>query len=171
MNWTLIVTLIALPIALFQAYQARKTFRADHERRKKQATLDAWDAVRTRCAPELALLWETYRSSPTLNEKDAQRLYAAEGERNAVRVALQQYLNSLERVAVGARLGIYDLDVLDEIARGAILGARDRFKAFVLLGRKEHDERLYAAQWWLADELDRRAKPEAPLPRGRIRTS
>ena len=68
-NWILVVAFAAAAIALFQAYQARRSFTADHERRRKQSTLDAWDTIRTRCQAELALLWEAYKDSPTLNEQ------------------------------------------------------------------------------------------------------
>ena len=98
MIWILVVAFAAAAIALFPAYQARRSFTADHARRRKQSTLDAWDTIRTRCQAELALLWEAYKDSPTLNEQDARLLHEAEGHMKQRRVALQHYLNCLERV-------------------------------------------------------------------------
>lgn len=113
-----------------QAEQVKAASLADHDRRKKQATLEAWSAMRESRGADLQNLFTAFRDSPTLDEATA-RAINTDPEKAAIRSCLSRYLAALERMAVGVDLDIYDCGVLMEIAYTAVTGAHDQYRHFI----------------------------------------
>ena len=127
-------------------------------RQKKQATLDAWSKVRDDRRKDRMLLGDKFRGMHL--GSDNARALLTEPERADEKFALESYLNSLERIATGARMGIYDVDVIYQIGRGAICQGYERYSAYVVEARKLDAKSVYANLEWLKGKLEEKHNPE-----------
>ena len=85
----------------------------------------------------------------------------ASGEKRALE-AMQDQLDALEVLSIGARMQIYDINVIHQVARSVILQLWDRSTAYRNdlrdggLDPRPAQKSAYEHSKWLRDEIDRR---------------
>lgn len=105
---TAAVSVISLPLLVVQVHLAARGIAADHLRRKQQATLEYLVVhLRTHFSADLRSFTERFGDAD-LGEDDLARL-GADSEANALVVPL---LGSIEHLAVGVNMGVYDQELL-----------------------------------------------------------
>ena len=104
---SLVLGLTAASIAIWRIQVAVATLKADHERRRKQATIDFMIQLRPVWQESHRLLDERFGSGPLAE----QALDEIKSNRDA-RDIISQLLGNLEHMAVGANTGVFDRDLL-----------------------------------------------------------
>ena len=104
---TAIAALVGLPMVYLQLRMANKSFRADHERRKKQATIEHIREIRPLYNRASQRLDATY-GTDLLSEAIVTKIVDDDQE---TREHLKQILTLLEYTAVGANIGVFDKDL------------------------------------------------------------
>lgn len=113
-------------VVYLQLRLGRRSMKQDHERRKKQATLDFYAQVMKNVDSDRRTISAKYGQGK-ISTAEARKLYDAASSLDGpkqedhedyveVGVAIRNYLNALEWVAVGVALGIHDEDVLKRLA-------------------------------------------------------
>ncbi len=128
---TLAVTLLGLGAVFLQIRVATASQRTDHERQRKQATLDAYSAsfsARTSLQERL----------PNDREFDAVRAFCPDptDTENDDFLLVVAHLNYWENFATGVHEGVYDIKVVDALAGDRVVGAWKGYEAFILGRRK-----------------------------------
>lgn len=149
---TLAVTVLGLGGILLQIRAAASAQERDHQRQKRQATLDAWHdpaAVQQREAwwallPDERDVTATRAACPMPTEVD-HPLYRP----------VVSYLNYLEDIAVGVHVNVFDLRTLDALAGGRFICAWRAYEPFIH-GRRElvRSRTLWISLERLAADLD-----------------
>lgn len=151
---TLGVTVVGLGGLFLQIRSAARAQERDHERQKKQATLDAWN-------DPAAFDWRESMWSQLPNDRNlaAVRSYCPDPseEDHPHFQPVVTYLNYLENLAVGVHHSIYDLVVLDALAGGRIVAAWQAYEPFV------HGRRRSIESQTLWVEFERLAQEIAAL--------
>jgi hypothetical protein len=103
----LIADLVASIGAILAVWIARKTFLADHERRKKQSTIEFYHTISNGAGlPLRDLIHKVYGSLTTITPNDEKYKETPE-----LREKTRSYFRNMERLAVGINCGIYDFEV------------------------------------------------------------
>jgi hypothetical protein len=103
----LIVDFIASVGAILAVLIARKTFLADHERRKKQSTIEFYHNISNGSGlPLRDLINKVYGNLETMTTTDPK--YQANPE---LKAKTRSYFRNMERLAAGINLGVYDFEV------------------------------------------------------------
>jgi len=155
---------ISLLIIMTQLYLAYRVFKADHERRKKQSTIEYINNVRQ--------LWSLHKSKvdekfgfDALTDKDIQQINSDDELKNPI----QALLGQLEHVAVGMNTGVYDKDLLYRMSGAFLMSNYNRFKLFIEEAQKGNPFTYIEFQELVFDFQERRrVKPD---PRGNIQYS
>jgi Domain of unknown function (DUF4760) len=134
--------LLAVVFAQLRSDKASKSL--DHERRCKEATFHYWQGLQESALAARRLLTQHYGSDEMTSAEAAKLVLAANGavgdERDRyseVLYGLREYLNGLERLALGIEMSIFDLDVIDAMGNTTVRRAWERNHAYIDLVRKD----------------------------------
>lgn len=124
----LIVSSLTFIIVIYQSIMMRKTFFADHERRKKQATIEFVTSLRNMSWPleiELINIFgesvpETTLVSPQENSK------------------INRYLSIYNQLATGVNIGVHDYDIVRRLMGGHIKAIYKKFEPYISSRRNEN---------------------------------
>jgi hypothetical protein len=147
-------------IAASQLHQAQESVHDDHERRCKQATLEAWIMTSDSTKEDRRQLTRAYGLEP-LSSQHVQELFN-DPTQTDLRLHIRDVLGSFERLAAGVNLGIFDIHVLNAVAGGPILSARRRMYGYIAEVRRTHGPDVYAQIDTLCADLERLRQGSAP---------
>lgn len=115
---TSIGTLAAVIVAIKMFSVAKKSFLKDHERRKKQSTIELYNEISNNSSGPLRLA-----ISDALKESHTEITYKPILPDDPIwtnnpelRIKLMKYCRNMERLAVGIRIGVYDYKTFCSIA-------------------------------------------------------
>jgi hypothetical protein len=168
MTWfEIISTLIAVFVVAATLYRIHffiKAFKADHERRKKQATIEFVGNI----LREVRLKIDAKYKFKTLTEADILRI-KSEPEEEA---ELRNTLGAIEHLMVGVHTGVYDKDILYRMSASYITNLFDRVKPYVDKAREDFTPAAYTEFEQIAREFQSRRRGEITvLHRGEIKHS
>lgn len=167
MNYTELITITAAILgtvaAVYNIRLVAQTFKADHERRKKQATIEYVGQILREARFTIDA---RYRSRILTNEELSKLIDTPEDYakwRNALGV--------FEHLAVGVSAGVYDKDILYRMSGSYIIELFAVIKPYVLL-KREKLPFAYAEFEQLAIEFEKRHQNRDLIPStGNIRYS
>lgn len=113
---------------LFQAWLAVKSLKADHERRKKQATFEFVNAVTDRYKNPINEFNNKYGVDRIIDISD----YTEED-----RFFVRSYLSEIERICAGINSGVFDYDILRKMMAGNLIKNHRRFGQYVENAQKK----------------------------------
>ncbi|MEX2251719.1 MAG: DUF4760 domain-containing protein [Acidimicrobiia bacterium] len=119
-----------------QLTAARTESKHDHDRRKKQATMDYYRVVMEDIQPSRDQITEMFGTGE-IPKPTADRFHQAatqeggEPQDNEIGSAIRTYLNGLEKLAVGTNLGVFDEDVLRRLAKYRFINALSQFRYYL----------------------------------------
>ncbi len=141
-----------------QAAAVRNQTTADHERRKKQSTIEFYSNLRS---SRMALQTEIDAAlgHDVLRKSDVARLLDDEerGDAQALEIVrlLRHYFTGLESLATGVNMDVYCYSATRRLAGSHISEMFDQYKAFVLLSRqRKGKDSLYAELERLVDRMN-----------------
>lgn len=125
-------TLFALWIQLFLIY---RTFKADHERREKQSTVEYVNRVRAIYRPISDKIVAKFGEGKVINIDEIEP-----GDM----VDIKEFLSNVEHLAAGVNIGIFDLVIIDRMSGSYFLNMREKFSPYIKHVRaKKANPRLY----------------------------
>jgi hypothetical protein len=160
---TLVALLWQLRLLVKQVALAANATRLDHERRRRQATLDFY-------ATTLAKRSELRAVLPyDRNVAGVHALLArAVDEEDEAGNAITGYLSLFESLGAGVRDDVYSFPVVEAVAGGRVLAIVENYRPWIE-DRRRHfqNPRLYEHLEWLADQIARHraAAPDRPARR------
>jgi hypothetical protein len=131
-----------------QLYVANKSLKADHERQKKQSTIEDFGSAYLLCRYEIE---RKYGSEPIT------AAIAAQIDSDLEKCAdFNKLLGILERMAVGVNTGVYDRDVVYRMSAGSIIALRHRLHHYIEHRRKVlNHPKLFTDYEWLANDFEK----------------
>lgn len=126
--------------------QSNTVFRADHERRKKQSTIEFYNDINKES------FWLTDHISKNFGQKPL--AYDAIMKDDELRQSVKRYLSLMERFAVGIECGVYDLHVFNEIAGSSTAKKYRQLHNYIDEVRGKTDYRVYSGFEKLAIKID-----------------
>jgi Domain of unknown function (DUF4760) len=145
----LFIPLLVIPV---QLYIAIKRLKADHERQKKQSTIEDFGDTYLLCRYEIEA---KYGLEPIIAATVAQ--IDSDHERRA---ALNKLLGTLEHMAVGVNTGVYDRDVVYRMSAGSMIGLRHRLHHYIEHRRKVLNQpNLFIEYERLTNDFERVYRP------------
>jgi hypothetical protein len=149
----LFITLLTIPV---QLYIAIRRLRADHERQKKQSTIEDFGDTYLLCRYEI----EAKYGLEPITAATAEQI-DSDLEKCAV---FNKLLGTLEHMAVGVNTGVYDRDVVYRMSSGSMIGLRHRLHHYIEHRRKMLNQpKLFVEHERLASDFE---KVYRPIPRG-----
>lgn len=142
-----------------QVAAIRKQTVADHERRKKQSTIEFYTNLRSsRMALQVEI--DAALGHDVLRKGDVARLLDDEerGDAQALEIVrlLRHYFTGLESLATGVNMGVYSYSATRRLAGSHVSEMFDQYKAFVLLSRqRKGKDTLYIELERLVERLNR----------------
>ncbi len=101
-----LIQIAMLIVISIQLYLLNKTYKADHERRKKQSTVEYINSIRN-----------DYRMlNNKLNEKFPQKAIVLEEIDDKTAKEISLLLSILEHMSVGVNTGVYDFEILNRMS-------------------------------------------------------
>ena len=162
-----ITTLLAvsgLALAVYNIRLVVQTFKADHERRRKQATIEYVGQI----LRDARFIIDSHRRSEDLTKEEISALIANPAESAEWRNAI----GAFEHLAVGVNSGVYDKDILDRMAGTYITRLFTYVEPYIQVARNDFYPKAYCEFEALAHELEERHKNnEPPLGQGDIKHS
>jgi Tfp pilus assembly protein PilE len=138
-----IITLLVLSAQLYFLY---KSFIADHERRKKQATIEYVNSIRERYINAINTINERFDSK----EFDAINLNKmTEDDKRHVRT----YLSTVEHLAAGVNCGVYDIDILERMGGTGFITQFNKFWPYIKDRRKNYSSSVYIEFEIMCDDI------------------
>lgn len=151
------VTALAALLAFLQLKAFRKANASDQLRRRGEATMDATERFIKTYSKHHAILLKLARAeSRTVKE------IVASNSKGEPMEALQEQLDALEFLSLGARLGIFDVNVIEYMVRSVIMQLWDRstsYRSDLINGRQDTrpaQPTAYEHSKWLHDELEKK---------------
>lgn len=136
-----------------QFYVAIKRLKADHERQKKQSTIEDFGDTYLLCRYEIEA---KYGLEPITAATAAQ--IDSDHEKCA---ALNKLLGTLEHMAVGVNTGVYDRDVVYRMSAGSMIGLRYRLHHYLEHRRKVLNQpKLFIEYERLASDFEQVYRPK-----------
>lgn len=131
-----------------QLNAARDEVELDHDRRKKQATLEFFRNVMIDIQPSRDVITQAYGTDEIPEDESVAFHKAATGaggekDDHAMGSAIRTYLNGLEKLAVGANLGVFDEDVLRRLAEYRFVSARSQFRYYLVEAKSKGSSKVY----------------------------
>ena len=117
---------VAAIVGLIQLGLIYRTFKADHERRRKQATIEYLNMIRGHYRNVNQQLLNEYGQNPF--GKEQVELLMNNPELWAM---LKDLLGLFEHLAVGVNTGVFDIDLINRMAGDYLIGIFDRFTVYV----------------------------------------
>ncbi len=137
MNWDIvgsisslvgaIVGVSGLLFVVLQIRMAVRSYLADHERRKKQATIEYVREVRPLYKKNREVIDLKY-GSDVLSDADVAEIVKESGE---IRENLKEILAQLEFLAVGVNTGVFDKDLWFRMSAAYIIRIYQRFHPYI----------------------------------------
>ena len=127
---TNIFMIVGVVVATFQLRMTRKSFLADHERRKKQSTIEFCHEILEILSPLRSRIKNTFGEDhinigdPRYNDGTLQSI-------------ITNYLNTMERLAVGINLKVYDLHTFRRISGRSTINMFNKLKGVIDHKRKK----------------------------------
>jgi len=113
-----------------QLFLLHRTLKADHERKRKQATIEfvgaSWRENRTQIESKLG--------TNRLNENQLKEI-REDVETEGI---LKNFLNAVEHLAVGLNSGVYDKEILYRMNGTLMVIMYDRYEPYITLIRKDY---------------------------------
>lgn len=127
--------LVTVGVLAWQAGIMRKSMVADHERRRKQATVEFVTRIRKEYHPLQRSLVAQFGRNHIINMSDVD-----EGLRDKIR----ELLPIVEHLAVGVNVGVYDLDILERMSGSYFLRLHATLSPYIdEVRRTNNNGRLY----------------------------
>jgi len=126
---TPIIAMVAALIAIKQLRLMRESIKADHERRKKQATVEFCRSIRNECAGFMKQINEKFPKGKIFNVCDVEN-------DEAILNIIREYLSRMEMLSVGINIGIYDIATFDRMAGASTIRSFDRLKEIIAFRRE-----------------------------------
>ena len=148
-NLQIISYIVAILTAIVTIYNIRiliKSFRADHERRQKQATIEYAAHLLRECRSTIDA---KYKFQP-LSEKDIERIKSTPEEE----AELRKIMGAIEHLAVGVNTGVYDKDILYRMSASYIISIYNRMWLFIEYMRKEFSPNAYTELEYIVKEYE-----------------
>jgi len=147
------------------AQQIRHTQQAtlqDHERRRKQATLEFYASTHDRQAKMIRIM-------PNVMDVDAIAALIQpaiqEGDGDAA-ARISSYLTLYEYLAAGVRADVFDLDVINQAAGAQIVAIAQNYLPYIQHRRELHDiPDAFIELEWLGHQLTRLRRTLGQMPR------
>ena len=128
---TVFIQASGLVVIVVQLYFIMKTLNADHERRRKQSTIEYMNQIR-----------DIYRSvDRKLTEKYGKKSLNPEDVEKADMADLREFLSVLEHLSVGVNTGVYDVNLVNRMSGTFLLHTHDRVRPYINHARKERDSK------------------------------
>lgn len=125
-------TLAALWVQLFLIY---RTFKADHERRKKQSTVEYVNRVRANYQPISDKIVAKFGKNKVINVDEIETNDMAD---------IKEFLSIVEHLAAGVNIGIFDFIIIERMSGSYFLNMREKFSPYIKDTRaKKANPRLY----------------------------
>jgi hypothetical protein len=147
--------ILSTVIAVVALWLVTKTFKADHERRKKQATIEYVGQILRDARYKI----DSHRSSEDLTNEQVSALIANPADSAEWRNAI----GAFEHLAVGVNAGVYDKDILYRMAGGYITRLFTYVEPYVQAARGNNYPRAYCEFEALAHEFEERHRNNEPL--------
>ncbi|MFC8274650.1 DUF4760 domain-containing protein [Streptomyces sp. NPDC057271] len=157
---TLFVSVVAFGALAWQLLMLSRNTAQDHDRRRKQATMEYLTAIMERRK-------ELYDAGIP-DERDHVAVSALvslslSGDAAATKL-ITSYLSALNYLGVGTRSDAFDRAVVDQAWGGLIIAVRDNYAPWIEAQRQAHGEpRLYEDLQWLAGEMTPRRAATHPV--------
>lgn len=137
----------------------RKAVRSDHERRRKQSTLEYYTRLQDRHSESRHNLHKTLglnKPDDQLPRTEADSIYKLP-EKVTLKNQLMGLMNDYEYLAVGVNTGIFDFDVVDRLGNKSIQAVVHRYKHWIDVAQEATKSlRTYGELEKLADDLKKR---------------
>jgi hypothetical protein len=171
-KWSLGVSIVAFGAGLWQLFMLSRTTRQDHDRRRKQATMEYLAANMDRR--------KVFFAEGIPNERDPARIMAKINESlsgdQASTDLITAYLTTFNFLAVGAQTDAFDTEVIDEAWGGLIIAVWNHYRPWIEAQRSRYGEpRNWENLEWLAARIPQHPRlrtiptgPPAPRFRRRL---
>ena len=145
-----------------------KAVRSDHERRRKQSTLEYYTRLQDRHSktrPKLHKTLNLNKPDDQLARTEAESIFEST-EKVTVKNQLMGVLNDHEYLAVGVNTGIFDFDVVDRLGNKSIRAVVHRYKHWIDVAQETtKSKRTYGELEKLASDLKKRENDRAQSSR------
>ena len=150
-----IVVVIGVVLGVIQLWQNKRIAKADHERRKKEATIVFTHEIITKSNELNAVIVRVFQND-TINPTDERYLNGKDGGLSIQRIIIR-YLNLMERISVGLNTSVYDIDIFARICGRRIEKSWDRLHNIVKERRLvNNQESLYSDFEQMVNTLKKR---------------
>jgi hypothetical protein len=122
MTITDIIQTILLAVVILQLWVSHRSFQADHERRKKQATFEYVNAVSERFRTALNRFDEKHGIGTVVDISNYD---------DDDRFIVKSYLNEIEYICAGVNAGVFDLEILHKMMGSGLIGRHHRFQQYI----------------------------------------
>jgi hypothetical protein len=130
----LAISSTGLVFVIYRIWLLHNSILADHERRKKQSTIEYMNQIRDIYRPVDRKLSEKY-GAKALNPEDIDEADMAD---------VREFLSVLEHLAVGVNSQVYDIDLVNRMSGTFLLATIDKVKPYINHARiKRNSETLY----------------------------
>jgi hypothetical protein len=137
--WTIIVLGVTALIFVIQTSVAVRSFRLDHDRRKKEATIHYMNDIR----PKYQLLNEQLKKTLGSGVVDKKKI-ATIVKNDKLHNEVKDILGLFEHLAVGANTSVFDVDLLNRMSGKYLINIHDRYLPYFESRRKDtNNPRLY----------------------------
>lgn len=117
-------------VAIWQLLAIRKNSKADHERRRKQATIEFHHKISSKCYELLSQINCKFQEDMVINVCDVK-------DDDATIKVIKKYLALMEMLAVGINTGIYDIAMFDRMNGAFVIRCYNRFKEIIAFLRRD----------------------------------
>lgn len=160
-----VATFVVVGIGAFMTW---KSVQADHERRRKQATIEYYSTIRADWRDVMADV-DALIGRDVMTADEAKLLATADSEADPDQfkalIAIRSYLSTLEWIAAGTRAGVYDIGILRWLGAGHFIRAATRYGAYIEIVRtRTNRPKVYEHLEWLAGEYKRMNAPSPEDP-------
>lgn len=129
----------------------------DHDRRKKQATIEIWAGLQEHRSELQSLIRDAFGTEPLTNKAIAEwveKREAGDVDANRAIRALVRYLDALEHFATGVNSDVFDLHTANAMCGGSFVRVFPRYGAWIARQRSELSRpTLYSELEELASEI------------------
>jgi len=156
-KFSVVVAVFGALILAIEVYYIYRTFRMDHVRTRKQATLEFLDSITQQYSPIRDSLEKKFGNTDliaiTVDLNDLAHEDIA---------GIRRWLNRLEHLAVGVHQGIFDIDVVSYTMGSALMKRLDEFKPYIEV-RREISQTAYAEFEFMVNNIKRIRQHKKPL--------